>query len=217
MSHHPTYIRPDAATPVIRVAVSARHVHLSSRTIDVLFGPDHHLHVRNPIQQPDQYASQECVTLVGPKGRLDNVRVVGPARDQDQVELARTDAAHLGLDPPLRESGHLQDTPGITLIGPLGSLTIHGGVIRALRHLHSSTADAVVLGLKDGDDVDITLHDGERTVKFDHVRVRVSPFYRLELHLDTDEAEAAGLAPHGTVQLPADIALRPRPFWPQTR
>jgi len=210
MSHHTTYIRPDSATPVIRLAVSARHVHLTPRSVEALFGAHHPLHARNAIHQPGQFAGEETVTLVGPRGRLEHVRVVGPERDADQVEVSLTDAQRLGIEAPLRESGHLEGSPGLQIIGPAGSVTLASGVIRALRHLHSSTADAVVLDLKDGDDVEVTLHDGERVLKFDHVRVRVSPSYRLELHIDTDEAQAAELAIHGVTQLPADITVTSR-------
>jgi acetate kinase len=190
----------DTRAALIPVAVSARHVHLCTQTIEALFGPHHALHARTSISQPDQYASEETVTLVGPKGRLEHVRVVGPARSQDQFEISRTDAIWLGLEAPVRESGDLRQTPGITIAGPKGSIVLQSGVICSLRHIHMSPADAVVLGLKDRDQIEVSVTGGGRRVTFGDVRVRVSPTFRLEFHIDTDEANAAGLQSHDTVQ-----------------
>jgi acetate kinase len=178
---------------MIPIAISARHVHLTQRTVERLFGPGHVLSVHSPLFQPGQYAANETVTLSGPRGRLNHVRIVGPPRTADQVELARTDEIVLGIDAPLRESGDLADTPGIAIEGPAGTVTLAHGVICALRHIHMSVADADVLGLKNGDRAAVAVIRNNRRVIFGDVVVRVSPAFRLELHLDTDEANAAGL------------------------
>jgi acetate kinase len=200
MSEQKRLAADDTHAALIPVAVSARHVHLCPRTIAALFGRHHALHVRTAITQPDQYASEETVTLIGPKGRLEHVRVVGPARTEDQVEISRTDAVALGIDPPVRESGDLEDTPGITLSGPMGTVALRAGVICSMRHIHMSPADAITLGLKDQDQIAVSVTGGGRRVTFGDVRVRVSPAYRLEFHVDTDEANAAGLQGHDTVE-----------------
>ncbi len=178
---------------MIPIAISARHVHLTQRTVERLFGPGHVLSVHSRLFQPGQYAANETVTLSGPRGRLTHVRIVGPPRTADQVELARTDEIVLGIDAPLRESGDLADTPGIAIEGPAGAVTLAHGVICALRHIHMSVADADVLGLKNEDRVAVAVIRNNRRVIFGDVVVRVSPAFRLELHLDTDEANAAGL------------------------
>lgn len=154
------------------MAISVRHVHLT---------------------QPGQYAAEETVTLVGPRGRLSHVRIVGPPRSEDQVELSRTDGIELGINAPLRESGDLGGTPGITIEGPAGRATLSRGVICALRHIHMSPADADVLGLKNRDKIAAVVVAGDRKMVFDDVVVRVAPAFRIELHLDSDEGNAAGL------------------------
>jgi acetate kinase len=188
----------DGGTGVqIPVAVSARHVHLSAATVERLFGAGHELRVRAMLTQPGQFAAVETVTLIGPKGRLEHVRVVGPARAADQVELARTDEIALGVDAPLRESGDLAGTPGIVVEGPAGRVTLAHGVLCSLRHLHMSPADAAALGVRDQDRVAVAVNSWGRRVTFGDIVVRVSPKYRLELHLDTDEGNAAGLNSQG--------------------
>jgi len=183
----------DTQPAQISVAVSARHVHLTQATVEQLFGAGHELKIRTALLQPDQYAADETVTLIGPAGRLPNVRVVGPTRDEDQVELSRTDQLALGIDAPFRASGDLAGTPGIVIAGPAGSVTLGHGVIGVLRHIHMSPAVADVLGLENHDQVDVALNHEGRRLTFSDVIVRVSPTYRLELHLDTDEGNAAGL------------------------
>ncbi|MDE2304357.1 MAG: phosphate propanoyltransferase [Gammaproteobacteria bacterium] len=190
----------------IPVAVSARHVHLCPESIERLFGAGHRLRVHAMLGQPGQYAAEETVTVVGPKGRLEHVRVVGPERKADQVELSRSDELAIGLDAPLRESGDLAGTPGVALEGPAGCVRLDRGVICSLRHLHTSQADAAALGLRDQQKVTISVRGAGRDIDFESVVVRVSPDYRLELHLDTDEGNAAGigLAPvHGRLRLEA--------------
>ena len=178
---------------LIPMAISVRHVHLTQETVERLFGAGYLLNVRSPLSQPGQYAAEETVTLVGPRGRLPHVRIVGPTRSADQVELSRTDEIELGCDAPVRESGDLTDSPGIVIEGPAGRVTLQHGVIRAVRHIHMSPADADVLGLKDHDQVSVAVIAGNRRLIFGDIVVRVSPSYRMELHLDSDEGNATGL------------------------
>jgi acetate kinase len=180
----------------IPVAVSARHVHLTQDTVDRLFGTGHRLQVRTALSQPGQFAAVETVTLSGPRGRLDGVRIVGPARSQNQVEISRSDEFHLGLDAPVRLSGDLAATPGVTLEGPAGTVQLREGVVVARRHIHMSPADAQRLAVRDRDVVRVAIDSDGRDLVFGDVVVRVDDAYRLELHLDTDEANACGLR-HG--------------------
>ncbi|MBS0376176.1 MAG: acetate/propionate family kinase [Proteobacteria bacterium] len=179
----------------IPIAVSGRHVHLTRASVEALFGPGHVLGHAREISQPGQFAAAETVTLVGPHGRIEHVRIVGPERQADQVEISRTDEFVLGVDAPVRESGDLAHTPGIRIEGPRGVVTTAGGVICALRHIHMTTRDAAALGVEDGDDVDVRVDCGGRSLTFGAVRVRVRDDYRLEMHVDTDEANAAGIGP----------------------
>jgi len=185
----------------IPIAISARHVHLSRATIDQLFGVGYKLRILAPLVQPGQFSTEDTVSLVGPHGRLAHVRVLGPPRAADQIEVSRSDEFALGLDAPVRVSGDLSDTPGITIEGPAGSVQLKRGTICALRHIHMSTSDAVRLGLQDRDMVEVAVRNGERDTVFGDVVVRVSPDYRLELHLDTDEGNAAGVRPGDTALL----------------
>lgn len=181
------------ATVQIPVAITARHVHLSQETIDRLFGAGHQLRVQASLSQPGQYAAQETITLVGPRRRLEHVRVLGPPRAADQVEISRTDEVFLGLDAPLRLSGDIEGTAGIELEGPAGRVTLSRGVICALRHIHMSPHDAKRLGVRDHDVVEVSVGGVGRDVVFGDVVVRVAPDYCLEQHLDTDEGNAAGV------------------------
>ena len=192
---------------LIPMAISVRHVHLTQETIERLFGPGYVLNVHSPLSQPGQYAAEETVALVGPRGRLAQVRIVGPPRSENQVELSRTDEIELGIDAPLRESGDLANTPGIVIQGPAGSVTLQHGVICALRHIHMSPVDADVLGLKNRDQVSVVVVAGNRRLIFSDIVVRVSPEFRLELHLDSDEGNATGLHSGAEVLL-ADIGIR---------
>lgn len=180
----------------IPVAISARHVHLTQETVDQLFGAGHQLQVRTPLSQPGQFAAVEAVSLRGPLGRLDGVRIVGPVRSRNQVEISRSDEFQLGLDAPVRLSGELAATPGVTIEGPEGTVHLHEGVVVALRHIHMSPADAQRLGVHDRQVVRVAIDSDGRDLEFGDVVVRVDPNYRLELHLDTDEANACGLR-HG--------------------
>lgn len=176
----------------IPIGISAHHVHLSQADVGRLFGKGYELSPRTPLSQPGQYAAQEAVKLIGPRGTIDRVRVLGPARSQTQVEISRTEGYLLGIHAPVRMSGDLDGTPGLTLEGPNGHIEVKKGVIYAMRHLHMTPTDARRLGLQDGDVVRVRA-GGERELVFGDVAVRVSPKYQLEMHLDTDEANAADL------------------------
>jgi acetate kinase len=185
----------------IPVAVSAHHVHLSHATIERLFGKGYVLQPRSALSQPGQFAALETVTLIGPRGRLEHVRILGPPRAVDQVEISRTDQRILGLDAPLRLSGDLDLTPGLVIEGPKGEAALAKGVVCALRHIHMSPSDAQDLNVRDHDVVQVAVESEGRHVVFGDVVVRVSPDYRLEFHLDTDEGNAAGVGPGTTAHL----------------
>jgi acetate kinase len=174
------------------IGISVHHVHLSPQHLAMLYGPDHELTFRSPLSQPGQYACEETVDLVTAKGRVQRVRVLGPVRRATQVELSRTECFTLGVQAPIRMSGELGGTPGIRLAGPAGAVEVEEGVICARRHLHVSTEEALLLGLRDRDEVSIRV-GGERSLIFGEVAVRVYPEFRLDVHLDTDEANAARL------------------------
>ncbi len=174
----------------IPIEVSAHHVHLSREDIQKLFGKDYELNIRAELSQPGQFACDETVNLVGPKGRVDNVRILGPARKESQVEISITEEFKLGIDAPVRPSGHLERTPGISIEGPEGKVMLEQGVICSLRHIHMSPEDALYFGLHDKDRVSIRV-EGERSLTFGDVLVRIDPNFRLFMHLDTDEANAA--------------------------
>jgi acetate kinase len=186
---------------VIPIAISARHVHLTQATLDALFGPGHVLCVKSPLSQPGQFAATETVTLVGPHGRLEHVRVLGPPRSADQVELSRSDEIALGIDAPLRVSGDLEHTPGIEVLGPAGRVRLGSGVVTQMRHIHMAPEDARRFGVQDRERVSVAVNSDGRDIIFGDVVVRVSPQFRLELHLDTDEGNAAGIGSGATATL----------------
>jgi len=176
------------------IAISARHVHLSPASVAVLFGDGHRLTPDHAVSQPGQFAARERVTLRGPMGCIEQVRVVGPERTADQVEVSRSDEFILGIDAPVRESGDLSGSPGIVLEGPSGQCVLSQGVIVALRHIHMTPADAERYAVAEGDLVDVAVTSPRgRSLTFGAVRVRVNAQYRLEMHVDTDEANAAGI------------------------
>ena len=182
----------NVAQEPVPIEVSAHHVHLAQADVDQLFGPGHQLTPEHELSQPGQYACAEKVDLVGPKGRINNVRVLGPTRKETQVEIAMTEQFKLGIQPPIRESGDLAGTPGITLQGTAGSVTLDRGVICAQRHIHMSPEDALRRGLRDKYVVSVRAM-GERELTFGDVVVRVNPNYRLAMHIDTDEGNAASI------------------------
>lgn len=176
----------------VPVGLSNRHLHLSHGDIEILFGKGHQLSNMKDLKQPGQYACNEKVDLVGPKGTIKNVRVLGPARGESQVEVSISDSFILGVDPPVRDSGDLAGSPGVQLVGPCGTVTLDKGVIAASRHIHMHSDEAAVFGLKDKDIVSV-LVDGKRGIVFNNVLVRVSPSFALEFHVDMDEGNAAGM------------------------
>lgn len=174
----------------IPIAVSNRHIHLSPEDLELLFGKGYQLTKQKDLSQPNQFAAKEMVTLIGPKGKIPKVRILGPSRGQTQVEVSRFDGFVLGAQPPIRNSGVLKDSAPITVQGPRGQITLKEGLICAARHIHMHTSDGEVFGLKDGDHVQVKV-EGVRGLIFSNVLVRVSPKYRLEMHIDLDEANAA--------------------------
>lgn len=173
----------------VPVGISMRHIHLSRREVDALFGRNYCLTPLRPLSQPGQFACQECLDVIGPKGVLHKVRILGPERPAAQVELAQTDCRTIGVSAPVRASGHIEGTPGVLLQGPRGVLDLARGVIIADRHLHMSTAQAAAFGLADGDTVRIRVDSGKPGI-LDGVLVRAGDRYELDLHLDTDDANA---------------------------
>ncbi len=185
-------MKEEEADAPIPVEISAHHIHLCQADVEKLFGPGHQLTPEHELSQPGQFACAEKVHLVGPKGRIANVRVLGPTRKETQVEIAMTEQFKVGIQPPIRESGDLANTPGITLEGPAGSTTIERGVICAQRHIHMTPEDAKRFRVRDKYIVRVRL-EGERELIFGDVVVRVNPAYRLAMHIDTDEGNAANI------------------------
>jgi putative phosphotransacetylase len=182
------------------VRVSARHVHLSTDAVEKLFGIGRTLTPMKDLHQPGQFAAAETVTLQGPKGQIEKVRVLGPVRAQSQVEISGTDQFALGVQAPVRESGKLAGTPGIVLRGPAGELALSEGVIRAARHIHMLPEDADRIGTKNGAHVSVRLV-GDRTTIAEGVLVRVTSTSALEMHIDTDEGNAAGVPAESSGQI----------------
>jgi propanediol utilization protein len=175
----------------IPIEISARHLHISQADLNKLFGAGYKLKTLRLLGHCDEFAAKETVTLVGPKGLIKSARIVGPTRQKTQLEISLTDAQALGIKPPFRVSGNLNGAAKITLVGPAGQITTRAAII-ALRHLHINPAQAKKLKLKDGQIIKIKI-SGARGVIFDKVAVRVKPNFKLVMHLDTDEANAAGL------------------------
>ena len=192
LAHDADAVKPAARIPI---AISGRHVHLNRQTLAALFGEGHQLTEHKPLSQPGQYACKEKVNLIGPKGRIDGVRVLGPVRSKNQIEVARTDEFKLGVDAPVRDSGDVAQSAPITLEGPAGTVQLHEGLICARRHIHMTPDDAERFGVEDKDVVEVAVDTEGRDLIFGDVLVRVSPKYALEMHLDTDEANAAEIRP----------------------
>ena len=174
------------------LGISNKHIHLSKKDIETLFGEGYELTNIKDLKQPGQYAAKETVKVIGPKGCFDKVRILGPARPESQIEISLTDARTLGIKAPVCESGQLEGTPGIILEGPCGTVTLTHGVIVALRHIHMPPDVAQKLGIKDKDWVSVETCGVRKTI-FCNVLARVSDKFDYEMHLDTDEANAAGL------------------------
>lgn len=178
---------------LIPVGISARHLHLTQEQVEVLFGKGHQLTFLKPLSQIGQFAAKETVTLKGPKGVIEKVRILGPVRPHVQVEVSMTDARALGLNPPVRESGKLENTPGLLIKGTVGQIETQDGVIVAQRHAHMSLEDAENFGISDGEYIRVFV-EGESGGTMEPVKVRVNKNYVLDLHLDTDNANAFGLS-----------------------
>ena len=178
-------------TQGIPIGVSARHLHITQEHLEVLFGRGATLHPKKELMG-GQYAAKECVTLIGINLRvIENVRILGPVRKETQVELSKTDAIRLGINPPIRESGQIKGSAPITIVGPKGALYLEEGCIVAKRHIHMNEEDATLFGVKDNEIVSVEIGE-ERKGRFDHVQIRVHPSFTLEMHIDTDEANALG-------------------------
>lgn len=184
----------------VPVGLSNKHLHLSAADLEKLFGAGHELHPTKALKQPGQYACEEKVDIVGPKSTLKGIRVLGPVRPETQIELALTDARVLGVNIPVRESGKLAGTPGTKLVGPAGEVELDHGVIAALRHIHLSAAQAEEAGVKDHQMVSVKV-PGERGMIFENVLIRAGEGHEREIHLDTDEGNAAGLSNDAEVEI----------------
>jgi putative phosphotransacetylase len=180
------------AVPYVPIGISNRHVHLSQKDLEALFGSGYQLTKMKDLKQPGQFAAKETVVLTGPKGEIQNVRILGPVRGKTQVEISFTDSFKLGVPAPVRESGKIAGTPGLVLTGPAGKLELQEGVIAALRHIHVPPEFAEKFDLHDKEMVEVEVGSVRKTI-FQHVLIRVSDKYVLEMHLDTDEANAAGV------------------------
>jgi propanediol utilization protein/ethanolamine utilization cobalamin adenosyltransferase len=179
----------------VNIGVSNRHIHLSREDLEALFGEGYQLKKMKPLSQPGQFAAAETLDVIGPKGKLERVRILGPVRKESQVEISVSDSIKLGVEPALRDSGDIESTPGIVLVGPCGKLELKKGVIIAKRHLHLDPAAAAEMGLADRDVITAYLKT-ERPVRLEDIGVRVSEAYKTDLHIDIDEANAA-LAKNG--------------------
>ncbi len=189
-----------APNPLV-VNVSARHCHLTPQAVEVLFGSGHQLQVHKWLYQEGQFAARESVTLIGPRSRvISNLRILGPCRSLNQVELAYTDSIALGFDIPLRLSGNINGTPGCMLMGPNGFFEMQEGVIRALRHVHMSPADAEFYAVKNGDEMQLKI-GGPCAITLDKMLARVDKSFKLEVHIDTDEGNACNLQPETPCEL----------------
>ena len=190
--------KPEGDVPV---GISNRHIHLTKEDVEILFGKGYQLTKLKDLSQPGQYACKEQLTIVGPSMRaIEGVRVLGPERKRSQVEISRTDSFVLKVKPPVRESGDLDGSAPITIIGPKGVVTLKEGCIIANRHIHMSEEEGKAFGVQDNEYVDVELY-GERKSLFYDVQIRVHKDFRLEMHIDTDDANAAGVGNGAKVKL----------------
>ena len=193
---------PASPAPVLVVNSSARHMHISPENLEVLFGKGAELTVHKMLYQEGQFASQQTVTMIGPRKRIiPNLRILGPCRNLTQVELSITDSVQLGIDLPIRASGNIDGTPGCYIMGPKGMLEMKNGVIRAWRHVHMSPDDAKFYGVKHMDTITLKVTAKDCSTRFDDLLVRVDPTFKLEVHIDTDEANACDLEHASKVEL----------------
>lgn len=182
------------------IGLSNKHIHLSQEDLDTLFGEGYELTIKKDLSQPGQYACEEKVDIVGPKGTLKGVRILGPVRSSTQVEISITDAFKLGVEPIIRNSGDIDGTPGAKIVGPKGEVELEKGIIVAARHIHMHTEDAERFGVKDGDIVKVKT-EGIRSLVFENVLVRAGDTHALEMHVDIEEGNAAGVKNGDMVEL----------------
>jgi putative phosphotransacetylase len=175
----------------IPTGVSNRHLHVSKEDLAILFGEGYELTQMKDLKQPGQYAAEELVTIKGPKGSIEKVRILGPVRNATQVEISKSDAFKMGVNPPVRDSGDLEGSSAVTIIGPNGEVAIEKGLILAKRHIHMHTSDAEYYKVKDKDIISVLAKTDGRTMIYQDVLVRVSEKFALEFHVDTDEANAS--------------------------
>ncbi|MGL5191554.1 MAG: phosphate propanoyltransferase [Cetobacterium sp.] len=184
----------------IPVGISNRHIHLKQDDIDILFGKDYRLNKLKDLSQKDQFAAKEVVTICGPKSVIEKVRVLGPARKETQIEVSISDCLKLGIKGKVKMSGDILETPGVTLIGPKGTVVLSKGIIVSQRHIHMNEEDSKRFGVLNGDVVSIKI-DGIRGGQYDNTCVRVDKRFTLECHLDTEEANALGIEPNSKVKI----------------
>lgn len=185
----------------IPLGISARHIHVSREHLDILYGPGYELNVFKPVGQPGQFAAQEFVDLITEKSEFKRVRILGPIRKDTQVEVSLSDAMKIGLKAPVRDSGDIKGTPGLKIVGPKGTVEINEGVIVAKRHIHMTPADAAAYGVKEKDLVKVKVGGDDRCLIFDKVLIRVGDNMALEMHIDTDEGNAAMAKNDDTVEI----------------
>lgn len=185
---------------MVPVGLSNKHIHLSQEHLDILFGEGYELKKFKDLSQPGQYAAEEKVDVVGVKGTLKGVRILGPVRKETQIEVSLADGFILGVNPPVRDSGDLIDSPGAKIVGPKGEVVIEKGIIAAARHIHMHTSDAEKFGVADKEEVSVRV-EGKRGLIFENVLVRVHKDYALEMHVDIEEGNAAGLKNGTMVEL----------------
>lgn len=178
----------------ILVEISARHAHLSDAHLEILFGKGHKLHNIKELSQPGQYATEERISIKGPRGQMDRVIILGPTRSETQVEVSATDARSLGLGAPIRMSGDIEGSAGCTIIGPKGEIELEKGVIVAKRHIHATPEEAAKFNIEDGEVVSVKIDTKERSLTFDDVVVRVNEKFSAAMHIDTDEGNAANIS-----------------------
>ncbi len=184
----------------IPVGISNRHIHLCREHLEILFGAGYELTPLKDLSQPGQYACKETLTLIGPSMRsIEGVRVLGPLRKTSQVEISATDSFQLKVKPPVRESGKIEGSAPVVIVGPKGVVSLSEGCIIANRHVHMSVEDAAAFGVKDGDYIDVDVTTGTRKTRWFDVQIRVSPDFCLEMHVDTDDANSAGIKNGSTV------------------
>ncbi len=192
--------RPESK-PDLRVNISARHMHITQAALETLFGPGAKLTVFRPLYQEGQFASEQMVTIIGPRHRtITNLRILGPCRPENQIELAFTDGIAMGIDLPVRMSGDIKGTPGCIVLGPKGHIEMKEGVIRALRHAHMNPADAESYGVRNNDMMKLHV-ESNCGITLEGVVARIHPSFKLEVHLDTDEGNASNLANASRVEL----------------